>query len=244
MPINISDAIGAVEWGESQLPIFGNRFAVWKATNVYYSAEETDPPSNRLAAVASAKKAELPATFHAELGAIIGSFRSALDLLAAAIAASNGRKPSSATHFPVFRSHQDMIDPLEGIEGKKWLSADERSIIKSLCPYDGGNEVLWALHQLDILRKHEKLVTTAIYPRADYVVGQDIRFPDRCLRNLKDRPVIFTYPRNISQPEAQFSTEIVFDEIGLQCVNRKPVFPALNEFQKFVTNTINRFDEA
>lgn len=241
---DLEDAIGAVDWGKSQLPILGNRFAAWQATSVQLTAEELNPPSNRLAAVASAKE-ELPPIFHAELGAIIGSFRSALDLLAAALAARNGVSPSSNTHFPIFRSHQDMIDPLEGLEGKKWLSSSEVAVIKSLGPYEGGNEILWALHQLDILRKHERLIATAIYPHFDYVLGQRVSFPDGMvnvrLRNLKDKPVLFTYPRDVPQPEAQLSLQIVFDEIGLICVDRKPVFPVLISFQNLVTEIIDRF---
>lgn len=244
MRADLADAIGAVDWGKSNLPVLRNRYLNWQAANVYYAAEETNPPSDRLAAVARAKE-DLPSVFHAELGAIIGSFRSALDLLAAAVARSNGVSPSTDTHFPIFRSLQDMIDPLEGIEGKRWLSAAERAIIESLCPYDGGNEILWALHQLDILRKHERLVATAVYPHFDYVLGQRVGFPNGMtnvsLRDLKDKPVLFTYPRDAPRPEAQFSTQVVFDEVGLQCVNRKPVFPVLVEFQDFVTDVIGRF---
>jgi len=44
-----------------------------------------------------------------------------------------------------------MIDPLHGIEGKKWLSKGEQAMIKALKPYKGGDHTLWPLHQLDIL---------------------------------------------------------------------------------------------
>ena len=52
-----------------------------------------------------------------------------------------------------------MIDPLHGIEGKKWLTPTERAAIKALKPYQGGDHTLWPLHQLDILRKHERLIS-------------------------------------------------------------------------------------
>jgi hypothetical protein len=245
MRADLSNAIGAVEWGESQLPILSNRLLAWEATNVELVAADLNPPFGNISAIASAKE-DLPPVFHAELGAIIGSFRSALDLLGAALAVRNGISPSRDTHFPVFRSLQDMIDPLDGIQRKKWLSAAEVSIIKSLCPYEGGNEAIWSLHQLDILRKHERLITCMVYPRLDYVVGQRIGFPDGMLNipthNLKDKPVLFVYSRDAPKPEAQLSIQIVFDEIGIGAVHRKPVFPVLVELQDFVRETILRFD--
>ncbi len=242
---DLADARGAVEWGKTQIPVLSRRFGAWQAANVQYVAKETDPPSDVLAAVARAKE-DLPPIFHAELGAIIGSCRSALDLLGAALAARNSRSPSSKTYFPIFHSEQDMLDPMHGIQGKKWLSRAEAAIISSLCPYAGGNDTLWGLHQLDILRKHKRLVATAIYPRIDYVLGQRVGFPDGmaqvALRNLKDEPVLFTYPRHGLRPKAQFSCDIVFDETGLQCVHLKPVFPILNKFIEFVTDVIDGFD--
>lgn len=51
-----------------------------------------------------------------------------------------------------------MIDPLAGIEGKRWLSKRERATIKSLKPYPGGDDAIWPLHRLDILRKHHRLI--------------------------------------------------------------------------------------
>jgi hypothetical protein len=243
--LNLFDAIGAVEWGESQLPVLANRFHIWQAINVQLIRKDPNPPIGNLAAEAIQKE-DLPSIFNAEIGAIIGSFRSSLDLLAAAIATGNGITPSRDTHFPIFGSHQDMIDPFYGIEGKKWLSPAEMLIIKSRHPYEGGNDALWVLHQLDILRKHERLIRCTVYPHLDYVVGDGIIFPDGMrsipLRNLKDKPVLFEYPRDAPQPKAQLSTEIVFDEINVSGIRSHPVFPTLVYLKDFVREIIGRFD--
>jgi hypothetical protein len=245
MRTDLSDAIGAVEWGEAQLPILSSRFGVWQTRNVQLVSVDQNPPAGKIAAVARAKE-ELPAIFHAELGAIIGSFRSALDLLGAALAARNGVSPSRDTHFPIFPSAQDMIDPLHGIERKKWLSTAEISIIKSLHPYEGGNDLLWSLHQLDILRKHERLIACTVHPSLDFVVGKGIGFPDGMrgipVYDLKDEPVLFVYPRDAPKPEAQLSANVVFDEVSIGIVHRKPVFPALVKLQDFVRDIIALFD--
>ena len=73
---------------------------------------------------------------------MINSLRSALDLLAAALATRNGEKPSPDTHFPIFACEQDIIDPLTGIEGEKWLSKSDRATIKSFKPYRGGDSTI------------------------------------------------------------------------------------------------------
>jgi hypothetical protein len=245
MRADLSNAIGAVEWGESQLPILASRFRTWEAENVQLMAVDLNSPFGKIAAIASAKE-NLPAIFHAEVGAIIGTFRSALDLLGAALAARNGISPSRDTHFPVFRSLQDMIDPLDGIERKKWLSAAEISIIKSLRPYEGGNDLLWSLHQLDILRKHERLIICVANPRIDFAVGKGLHFPSYLLSdapNLEDKPKMFEYPRDAPKPQAQISVDITFDEISLPAVYRKSLLPTLVDFQGLVQGIIDLFDK-
>lgn len=244
MRADLSDAIGAIDWGEAQLPVLIDRFHAWWADNVQLTPVDLNPPTGKMVAVIHAKE-ELPPIFHAEIGAIIGSFRSSLDLLGAALAARNGVSPSRETHFPVYVSCQEMVDPLYGIERKKWLSATEIAVIKALQPYEGGNETLWALHQLDILRKHERLITSAVNPRLDYVIGKGIVFPNgMCppVYDLKDKPALFEYPRDASKPEAQYSLPVTFDEIGLSVVNRKEVFPVLRHFGEFARQIVGLFD--
>ena len=244
MRADLSDAYAAIEWGESQFPVIAGRFRDWEAANVQLVPVDLNPPMRKMAAVARAKE-PLPGVFHAEIGSIIGSFRSALDLLGAAMAARNGKAPSRDTHFPIFRSQQDMIDPLEGIEGKKWLSAAERKIIKSLLPYDGGDDLLWSLHQLDILRKHERLVTCVVNPQIVYAAGRGMVFPSRSIHDpfdLKDEPVLFEFPGDAPQPDAQLSVQVTFNEIGFSAVYRQPLLPTLVDFANLVRQIIGLFD--
>jgi hypothetical protein len=79
-----------------------------------------------------------------------------------------GVKPSADTHFPIFGSEQEMIDPVTGIEGKNWLSKRGRAAIKALKPYEGGDYAIWPLHQLDIRRKHERLIFANVDPSGFY----------------------------------------------------------------------------
>lgn len=163
MKADLLDAQAAIDWAVPQISLFGEAFRSWVHDHPHELRFELHSDPNSKLAVAYFNP--LPRTFNAWVGAIINSLRSSLDLLAAALATRNSVKPSENTHFPIFSSDQHMIDPLEGIEGKKWLSQSEQTIIKSLKPYKGGDDTIWPLHYLDIRRKHERLIRASIDPR-------------------------------------------------------------------------------
>jgi hypothetical protein len=156
---DLLDAQAAVDWAVAQIPLLQEGFLDWQRRNPYRVVQERDPDTGQDIAVTYDQP--FPLTFNAWTGAIINSLRSGLDLLAATLATRNRVKPNEGTHFPIFWSEQEMIDPLHEIEGKKWLSQSERASIKALNPYKGGDDTLWPLHRLDILRKHERLLSTA-----------------------------------------------------------------------------------
>jgi hypothetical protein len=154
---DLLDAQAAVDWAVTQIPLFQSAFLEWRKGDPYELIKEPDPNGSGYAVIAHLRF-PLPLTFNAWAGAIIGSLRGALDFVAAALAQRNGHNPSADTHFPVFQTEMDMIDPLTGIEGKKWLSKRERATVKTLKPYAGGDNTIWPLHKLDILRKHQRLI--------------------------------------------------------------------------------------
>jgi len=192
----------------------------------------------------TAHRVQLDPIISAEIGAIINATRSALDLLAATLATRNGVKPNADTHFPIFRCIYDMIDPIGGVETKKWLSAAEIATIKSLEPYNGGDEVLFVLHQLDIKRKHERLIT--VYPDIgrSWVtwVGAGI---EPVLRYVDDKAILYRvpYPPLFTPTEGNsyVASEIFFNEptIGIA---REPAIPLLRKFAARIREIINLFD--
>ena len=174
---DLLDAQASVDWAVAQIPLVQQSLIEWQGGHPYLISREADPQSDGDIVVAI-QQTPLPLTFNAWMGAILNSLRSSLDLLAASIAARNGEKSNSWRHFPIFDSLYEMIDPVRGIDGserKKWLSENERAAIKALNPYKGGDETIWTLHQLDILRKHERLIS-AVPGRAglyDHGIGED-----------------------------------------------------------------------
>jgi hypothetical protein len=166
---DLLDALASVDWAVAQIPLFEEAFRSWATDHPYELRFE--PNSDPAQKSAAAYFDPLPRSFNAWAGAIINSLRSSLDLLATALATRNGVKAYERTHFPIFSSDQCMIDPVKGIEGKKWLSQSERAMVKSLKPYKGGDYTIWPLHQLDIRRKHERLIHAAIDPRFHFEFG-------------------------------------------------------------------------
>src|SRR6202021_558411 len=68
-------------------------------------------------------------------------------------------------YFPIFRSEAAFNNP--DSSGRKFLNALpelDRQLIESLKPYNGGGQGLWALHHLDILRKHRRLLSVELHP--------------------------------------------------------------------------------
>jgi hypothetical protein len=129
----------------------------WFAKDPYFIIEELDPQTGEHL-VCAYLLGPLDLTMNVEVGLIINSIRTALDLLAASLARRNGYNPTADTHFPIFCLRTMYDHPLTGIESKKWLSKRERVTIKALRPYGGGDDAIWPLHQLDIRRKHYRLV--------------------------------------------------------------------------------------
>jgi hypothetical protein len=250
------DAQAAIDWAKTQIPVMQQRFIDWSRADPYEIAEEDDPQTGEVLVVL-VRRGPINLSFNVETGTIINTIRSALDLLAAALAKRNGKNPSADTHFPIFRHHPDFIDPLYGVEGKKWLSTAEIAIIKTLRPYEGGDEFLWPFHHLDTLRKHERLVditpTVRAFRLSDFGLRGTIEVP----RRLEDKTILFqaearpvpSIPnlrvRALRWPTAtkgntHLSYQIVFDEVGAGLSN-KPVIPTLARYAARVEEIIGLF---
>lgn len=240
---DLLDAQAAVDWAKTQIPAIQQRFLAWQRDNQYEFVVEHDPDTGEKL-VAALDSVQLDRSFNVETGAIINGIRSSLDLLAAALAFRNGVKPSADTHFPVFRSDQEMIDPLTGIEGKKWLSKIEVAAIKALKPYAGGDPVIFPLHQLDVVRKHERLIVAAPVISAYHITawGPGITYE---WRRLKDKTILVRlppgHPFTPTKGNTLLAAQIVIDEPTLG-LSKQPVPPVLRRFAERAADIIRVFD--
>jgi hypothetical protein len=241
---DLLDAQAAIDWAVTQIPLLQQGFIEWQRRNPCRVVQERDPDTGEDIAVTYDQP--FPLTFNAWTGAIINSLRSSLDLLAAALAARNSVIPNHETHFPIFRSLHDMIDPLEGIEGKKWLSHSERSAVKALKPYDGGDDTLWPLHRLDILRKHERLLSTRPDVKGFLMIGRHMHVGGtKALKRLENKTVLLNLSPgevlNATQGNTLLATFITFREPTLG-LDDEEVAVILRKFATRAAEIIMLFD--
>jgi hypothetical protein len=242
---DLLDAQASVNWAVAQLPRLGERIEAWHNDTPYRIVIEPHPEMGKqLIKLRDIKP--LPAIINAEVGAIINSIRSSLDLLAAALARRNGKTPSADTHFPIFSCLLDFIDPISGIDGrecKKWLSEGERAIIKALKPYPAGNGRLVALHKLDVTRKHDRLINVRLVP-ASFIVSpeswaQGFGMP-AVWAGFREEAVLAWHSMDATECQFYIPLQITFDEGSI--VANHPVEPALRNLASLADSIINVFD--
>jgi hypothetical protein len=246
---DLLDAQAALNWAETEIPRLQNALLQW-TKDPYRVVKEPDPDYGGYAIVAC-ERVPFPLIFNAWTGAIINSLRSVLDLVAASLASRNGVKPSHCTHFPIFRSLHDMIDPIDGLESKKWLSKNERSTIEALRPYKGGDDTIWPLHRLDILRKHERLIYVRPIIGFRWTVrrdeaGTDIMIEGRELERLENKTILFRYQTaseilSAAQGETRIAAHVAFGEFALGIPDQELV-TVLIKFRDRIAEIIMLFD--
>jgi hypothetical protein len=157
---DLLDAQAAIDWAVDQQPKLAKRITDWAGSYSTRMAVE----DGRKAYYVTANP--VPAIINAETGSVINSIRTSLDLLASALAARNGHPGSTHVYFPVCKSLADFQNAKSGGMAKiKLLSTADQAAIASLNPYKGGDDLLYALHDLDIMRKHRRLVGVVPFPR-------------------------------------------------------------------------------
>jgi hypothetical protein len=101
----------------------------------------------------------LPYAFAIIIGEILHNLRSSLDQLICAIAVQYTGS-SKGTYFPFGKTSE--IFESELTKKAKKLPANAQDMIRAMAPYEGGSDLLWALHDLNRSDKHARSVTTAL----------------------------------------------------------------------------------
>ncbi len=175
MNADLLPAQAAVDWAVSQLPILEKRIVAWYAMRPYSTFREFDSKRRKDAIKVRFDK-PLPLIVNAEVGAIVNSIRSSLDLLAVALAERNGHLSPKDAYFPVCQTRATFLDKRRGggMEKIARLSAADIAVIKKLKPYKRGNALLYSLHQMDIMRKHRSLITVNVEMARMTFSGSDL----------------------------------------------------------------------
>jgi hypothetical protein len=117
-----------------------------------------------------------------------------------------------------------------------------------LKPYDGGNALLWSLHQLDIMRKHRKLLRVSAAPHRFRITGPD-GFLGKYFTIVQNigvetpsyqETVIGLMAKNAPYHEMSMSGQIALSEATLGVP--KPVITALRDFAGLADSIVVLFD--
>jgi hypothetical protein len=105
----------------------------------------------------------IPTVIPIVTGDVIQNLRSALDHLAWQLVEASGSPPGKGTAFPIF-DHAVLGSEKEIAKfvarKVKGMKEPMRDAISGLHPYKGGNDYLWAIHDINITDKHSLLVTS------------------------------------------------------------------------------------
>ncbi|PDT10649.1 hypothetical protein [Rhizobium sp. M1] len=131
--------------------------------------EKTDPPfefrkefdaNDNCLTYRLVTKEPFPKQLEAIAKSVVHNLRAALDLMVAALVRGGGKVVSKQAGFPISKSQAAFERDL----GAKLENVPDPVVkfIRRLKPYDGGNQALWALAQLDNLGKHNQLPPAAV----------------------------------------------------------------------------------
>jgi hypothetical protein len=178
------------------------------------------------------------------IGDAIHNLRSALDHLAYQLVLVNGGSPTRWTCFPIF----DHSAKYKSMDTRKVKGMSQAAInaIDAAKPYQGGNDPLWIVHDLDIADKHHALLATLVSVTRVTIDVQgsirDLKAPKFALPNfqepLKDGDEFF-----ICEPGVEDYAKVAFD-VALcepEIIKGKPIGPTLGQLVKHINGTIISF---
>jgi hypothetical protein len=245
---DLLEAEASVQWAEAQMGMVQAAFLEWQRSNPYKIVPERDAETGHDLAVAI-RRVTFPLTVTAGVGSVINSCRTSLDLLAATLARRNGVKPTSKHHFPVRKLEGEFVNIMQDIEGKGWLTAPEIQKIKALKPYKGGDDAIWPMHALDILRKHERLVSASADIRAFQMLGsRNVAVGgESIIKRLEDKTVLCRMPpeevRRLTHGNTLLVVDILLNESAIGLTD-EPARPTLSRFARRAREVIALFDTA
>jgi len=179
-------------------------------------------------------------------GDAVHNLRSALDLAWAKLIRK--RLPAifdKFTKFPIRDSRNELIAALKGRKiHKSYPSLFD--LVLSIKPYKGGNDALFALHELDILDKHRLLL-----PVVGVVALHGVDAEDDRNNRFTNMTLITTSAFGTLVPlktasnlhikkYGEPSFQVYFDK-GLP-MERKPLIPTLEQFVELASNVVDLLD--
>lgn len=237
---DLIDARANVDWATAQIDVLRDRINAWMETTPYSPVREPDGETG-YEIIKVQRNMPLPVVVNAETGVIIHMIRSSLDLLAFRLAERNGHEQPDDVYFPI--SKDVTVFNAHGIKKLRRLSQAHQELIRNLKPYGGGDDLLAALHQLDILRKHRQLISVnddfrqfSITSRAEDNIKPEWLYSGKFEGGARLVRIPITVPRT----HLNLTYKVTFDETVY--AKGRHVVTTLREFATRVSTIITLFD--
>lgn len=195
-------------------------------------------------------RAQPPPEWGTIIGDVIHNLRSALDYLVWQLVLANGKTPGKKTGFPICQNTEEF--ETHGQQKIRGVTDEVVRLVRELKPYRGGNDVLWRLHELDIMDKHKLLIPVGaayssvvldsmeLLRKTDPEIPSmyiDLRPADRQYP-LQDGAALFRTQAGIHE-SPKFRFEVAFGEGEL--VKGEPILETLQQLTTCVEATIMPF---
>ncbi|HML07357.1 MAG TPA: hypothetical protein VK430_04415 [Xanthobacteraceae bacterium] len=200
MKADLEDALVPVKWAEAQIPVLQERLLAWQRSRPYEIVTENDPQRSDMELLVAYRKKPLDPLIVGDVGAIINSVRTALDLTIAAVVARHGIVPDRAPNFPNAKTSNDFSTAVKKLETEYGCSPTEVAYIERAKAYDGGDAVLWHICKLDNLRKHQRLLTVEPIPSTVNISW--IYYAERIMEHshAQNKTKLYRIPRGVFRP--------------------------------------------
>jgi hypothetical protein len=239
-PLDLRGAFLKIKWAKKHIADLGKERVAFLGSNPYYGIPQFNAETNRTRFILESVP-DIPPEIRLLLGDVVHNLRTALDHLACELVRSTGIAEPKV-YFPICETEQ--IYKAES--GGKTIGMPEgaKEIIDRLCPYGGGNHLLWGLHRLDIIDKHRLLSTTTLKTSSWSVTldktARDYTFA--FLFALKAGDVIGDLEGNHeSDKQMSVTPDIAFCEPGI--FEGDAIFPTLTILAQYVWEIVGMFGD-
>ena len=210
------------------------RFLEWQRRQPYALEVEKYPEDPEWQYLVAYPKTPLDPLIYGDFGAIVNSTRTALDLTLSALLIRNGHEPNADALFPIRKEQEKFHEKIDMFVGRGWVTNAEAEILRGTKAYEGGDHVLYHLHKLDVLRKHERLIeVTPVISEARLTAWGGGIEPH--WRRLEGKTIFYRIPANIPfRPGAgntMLTSELIVHEPEFG-VDSRPAVTALNVYRE------------
>jgi hypothetical protein len=220
------------------------RLLAFAQTDFYTLVVEKDSKTGEQALELEITK-PVPEELALVMGDALHNLKSALDWTVNEVVFRRLKFYDSHTRFPLRETAQDLKGTIKGGLIKQASPAVTNYIVDVVKPYKGGNDALWALHDLNILDKHRLLLPVMQATALVGVCAEDDRGSKMVAASLivtRNRAATsFISPGNIKVTNKGKAIPLIFFDKGLP-LEGQSIIPALHQLAELVSGVVERIE--